>query len=63
MFVKLGQVLSTCADLLPADVIAELSVLQDHAAPADPAGIEALLTAELGAGRASPVRWQIPGLS
>ena len=49
MFVKLGQVLSTCADLLPADVIAELSVLQDHAAPADPAGIEALLTAELGA--------------
>jgi ubiquinone biosynthesis protein len=49
MFVKLGQVLSTRADLLPPDVIAELSVLQDHVAPADPAGIEALLTAELGA--------------
>jgi ubiquinone biosynthesis protein len=49
MFVKLGQVLSTRADLLPADVIAELSRLQDHVAPADPAGIEALLTAELGA--------------
>jgi len=49
MFVKLGQVLSTRADLLPADVIAELSRLQDHVAPVDPAGIEALLTAELGA--------------
>ena len=33
MFVKLGQVLSTRADLLPADVIAELSMLQDHVAP------------------------------
>src|SRR5215469_17510012 len=40
IFVKLGQVLSTRADLLPADVIAELSLLQDHVAPADPAGIE-----------------------
>jgi ubiquinone biosynthesis protein len=49
MFVKLGQVLSTRADLLPPDVIAELSMLQDHVAPADPASIEALLTAELGA--------------
>jgi ubiquinone biosynthesis protein len=49
MFVKLGQVLSTRADLLPADVIAELSMLQDHVPPADPASIEALLTAELGA--------------
>lgn len=49
MFVKLGQVLSTRADLLPNDVIAELSRLQDHVAPADTAGIEALLTAELGA--------------
>jgi ubiquinone biosynthesis protein len=49
MFVKLGPVLSTRADLLPPDVIAELSQLQDHVAPADPAGIEALLTAELGA--------------
>jgi ubiquinone biosynthesis protein len=45
MFVKLGQVLSTRADLLPPDVIAELSMLQDHVAPVDPAGIEALLTA------------------
>jgi len=49
MFIKLGQVLSTRADLLPADVIAELSRLQDHVTPADLASIEALLTAELGA--------------
>jgi ubiquinone biosynthesis protein len=49
MFVKLGQVLSTRADLLPPDFIAELSRLQDHVAPVDPVGIEALLTAELGA--------------
>ena len=49
MFVKLGQVLSTRADLLPSDVIAELSRLQDDVTPADPAGVEALLTAELGA--------------
>jgi len=49
MFVKLGQVLSTRADLLPPDIIAELSMLQDHVAPGEPGGIEALLTAELGA--------------
>src|SRR5215467_15982196 len=49
MFVKVGQVLSTRADLLPPDVIAEISLLQDHVAPADPASIEALLIAELGA--------------
>jgi len=49
MFVKLGQVLSTRADLLPPDFIVELSRLQDHVAPVDPAAIEALLTAELGA--------------
>src|SRR5215472_13382983 len=49
MFVKLGQVLSTRADLLPPDVIAELSQLQDHVTPVDAAGIEALLTAEFGA--------------
>jgi ubiquinone biosynthesis protein len=49
MFVKLGQVLSTRADLLPHDFIAELSMLQDHVAPVDPGRIEALLTAELGA--------------
>jgi ubiquinone biosynthesis protein len=60
MFVKLSQVLSTRADLLPADVIAELSRLQDHVAPADPAGIEALLTAELGAPPHAVFAWFDP---
>lgn len=48
MFVKLGQVLSTRADLLPPDVIAELSGLQDHVPPASPDAVDALLTEELG---------------
>jgi ubiquinone biosynthesis protein len=49
MFVKLGQVLSTRADLLPPDVITELSGLLDHVPPAAPGTVEAMLTAELGA--------------
>jgi ubiquinone biosynthesis protein len=60
VFVKLGQVLSTRADLLPADVIAELSRLQDHVAPADPADVEALLTAELGAPPHAVFAWFDP---
>ncbi|MBX7097574.1 MAG: phosphotransferase [Myxococcaceae bacterium] len=32
-FVKLGQVLSTRADLLPAEVVEELGALQDHVPP------------------------------
>lgn len=48
MFVKLGQVLSTRADLLPPDVIAELSGLQDHVPPASPGTVQELLTEELG---------------
>jgi ubiquinone biosynthesis protein len=48
MFVKLGQLLSTRADLLPAGVIAELSRLQDQVAPAPPEAVRALLEAELG---------------
>jgi len=49
MFVKVGQVLSTRADLLPPDVIAELSGLQDNVPPASPDTVNELLTAELGA--------------
>jgi len=49
VFIKLGQVLSTRSDLLPADVIAELSGLQDGVPPAPPAQIAALLSQELGA--------------
>ena len=48
MFVKLGQILSTRADLLPAGVVAELSRLQDQMAPAPPGSVRALLEAELG---------------
>ncbi|HXR66514.1 MAG TPA: AarF/UbiB family protein [Ktedonobacteraceae bacterium] len=53
VFIKLGQVLSARSDLLPAAVIADLETLQDAAAPAPRAGMEALLTAELGATPAS----------
>lgn len=35
-FVKLGQILSTRADLLPAEFIEELSTLQDNVAPIPP---------------------------
>ena len=49
MFVKLGQVLSTRTDLLPSDVIAELSGLQDHVAPASAGTVQELLAEELGA--------------
>jgi ubiquinone biosynthesis protein len=48
MFVKLGQVLSTRADLLPVGVVAELSRLQDQVAPAPPDAVRALLEVELG---------------
>jgi ubiquinone biosynthesis protein len=48
LFVKLGQVLSTRADLLPAGVVAELSRLQDQVAPAPPESVRSLLEAELG---------------
>ena len=48
-FIKLGQTLSTRADLLPADVIAELSRLQDSA-PAVPVDvIERTIREDLGA--------------
>jgi len=48
MFIKLGQILSTRSDLLPPDMISQLSGLQDQVAPVSRAEIEALLTAELG---------------
>lgn len=41
MFIKLGQLLSTRPDLLPADYIGELAKLQDSAPPVD---IEAVRT-------------------
>jgi len=48
-FVKLGQVLSTRRDLLPAEFTAELSRLQDDAAAVPWPAIEQVLRSELGA--------------
>src|SRR5690606_24276681 len=48
-FVKLGQVLSTRRDLLPASFVGELSHLQDQAAPVAWTDVERLLTDELEA--------------
>src|SRR5450631_1058096 len=48
-FVKLGQVLSTRRDLLPAEFISELSRLQDDAAGVPWPAVEQVLRSELGA--------------
>jgi ubiquinone biosynthesis protein len=47
-FVKLGQMLSTRQDLLPAEFVEELGRLTDQVAPADWDQVEQVLTAELG---------------
>lgn len=47
-FVKLGQVLSTRRDLLPAEFVDELSGLQDHATQIPWPEIEQVLRSELG---------------
>ncbi|MBB5780054.1 ABC1 kinase family protein [Nonomuraea jabiensis] len=47
-FIKLGQVLSTRRDLLPAEFVEELGRLQDQVAPAPWPEIERVLAAELG---------------
>lgn len=48
-FVKLGQMLSTRADLLPPEYVTELAKLQDAAPPVPYAEIRAALIVELGA--------------
>jgi ubiquinone biosynthesis protein len=48
-FVKLGQVLSTRSDVIPASVALELSRLQDQVSPAPWDQVETVLTEELGA--------------
>jgi len=48
VYVKLGQLLSTRPDLLPAAYIDALSTLQSNVPPAPWEGIEGLLTRELG---------------
>ena len=47
-FVKLGQILSTRADLLPAEFIAELRLLQDAAAPISLEQVRAQMEAAFG---------------
>jgi ubiquinone biosynthesis protein len=47
-FIKLGQILSTRGDLLPADMIHELEKLQDTVPPTDFAPIQAQVEKELG---------------
>ena len=46
-FAKLGQILSTRPDLLPAAVVAELADLQDHVAPLTEAEVVAVMEQEL----------------
>ena len=59
-FAKLGQILSTLPDLLPAAVVAELADLQDHVAPLTEAEVVAVMEAELKVPRRRPA-W--PGAS
>lgn len=47
-FIKLGQLLSTRADLLPPDIIAELAHLQDDVPPFPPDQAVAVIERELG---------------
>ena len=49
-FVKLGQILSTRADILPAPLVESLAELQATAAPANPEEIQKLLHEEWGKG-------------
>jgi ubiquinone biosynthesis protein len=48
-FVKLGQVLSTRSDIIPASVAEELSRLQDQVSPAPWPEVEIVIAEELGA--------------
>ena len=47
-FVKLGQVLSTRADLMPGEFVAELRLLQDSVAPIPLETVRAQIQAGLG---------------
>jgi ubiquinone biosynthesis protein len=49
-FIKLGQILATRRDLLPAEFIDELSALQDDAPHVEWPDVERVLHSELGAG-------------
>jgi len=51
-FVKFGQALSIRSDVLPAELVSELSTLQDHVPPLESGVAERVIEAELG----QPVR-------
>jgi ubiquinone biosynthesis protein len=48
VYVKFGQILSTRPDLLPADIVNELSVLQDHVQPFPGEQAQAIIEKALG---------------
>jgi ubiquinone biosynthesis protein len=48
-FIKLGQLLSTRSDIMPAEYLHELSKLQDAAPPVPPSTVRTLIEGELGA--------------
>ena len=48
-FVKLGQIMSTRPDLVPADIVAELVHLQDRVPPFDAAEARRIIECDLGA--------------
>src|SRR5687767_11714596 len=48
-YVKLGQLLSTRADFIPAEYVEALARLQDHVAPVPYEQVEKTVEAELGA--------------
>ncbi|HTM00534.1 MAG TPA: AarF/ABC1/UbiB kinase family protein [Candidatus Omnitrophota bacterium] len=56
-FIKLGQMLSTRADLLPPDVIAELSKLQDSAPPVPFEEIRRILMEDLPGPKLGSFAW------
>ena len=56
-FIKLGQMLSTRADLFPPDVIAELSKLQDQAPPVPFPVIRQILREELPGAKLDAIAW------
>jgi predicted unusual protein kinase regulating ubiquinone biosynthesis (AarF/ABC1/UbiB family) len=47
-FIKLGQLMSTRADLFPPEILAELSLLQDQVEPLSFAEVKNIIEAELG---------------
>lgn len=59
-FIKLGQLLSTRADLLPSEYINELARLQDAAPPVAYADIAAVVQAELGSAPEDVFAWFDP---